>query len=267
MMSTIQHYLRVYAVRFKFSFKIFSHSLVNFFIGVSAFLLIQAGGLLFINVLFQQVPQIEGFDLNQMIALYGFAQMTRGLDHFYSDYLWIFATKGVVRGEYDKYLTRPLSPLFQIIIECVQFDALGEIIIGVALYIYAVQQLAIDVNIAFVLKTLLFIMIGCVVYTCLKIIGAAAAFWIKRSFSVVKALYSVADFAKYPITIYPQVMQMLLTYLLAYSFTAYYPIKYLMITPMQLSDMVQMVMIISVLIIITHWIWKEGEKRYESSGA
>lgn len=266
-MAKIQHYLRVYAVRFKFSFKIFSHSLSNFIIGVVAFLLIQFGGLLFINILFQQVPQIEGFDYNQMIALYGFAQITRGLDHFYSDYLWVFANSGVVRGEYDKYLTRPLSPLFQIIIERVQFDALGEIIIGMAVYGYAIQQLKIPITFSFVLKNIGFILIGCIIYTCLKIIGASLAFWVKRSFAFVKFLYSWADFAKYPVTIYPQIMQVLLTYLLAYSLTAYLPVKYLLIKPMELIDLLQIIGIVLFTIVITRYIWKEGEKRYESSGS
>lgn len=266
-MDTFLHYFKVYIIRFKYSFKIFSNSLVNFFIGVTAFLLIQISGLFFISIIFKQTPEIAGFNLNQMIALYGFSQITRGLDHFYSDYLWFFASNGVISGTYDKYLTRPLNPLFQIIIETVQFDALGEIITGFALYIYSLKALNISFSYTILVKTIFFIVIACVIYTSIKIIGTTFAFFIKRSFTVLRAIYSVSDFAKYPITIYPKVMQMILTYILAYGFTAYYPIKYILLEPMKIKDFVSIILLIVILIVFTSIFWKEGEKRYESSGS
>ncbi|WP_277283985.1 ABC-2 family transporter protein [Sneathia sanguinegens] len=59
-------------------------------------MIIQISGLFFISIIFKQTPEISGFNLNQMIALYRFSQITRVLDHFYSDYLWFFATNGVI---------------------------------------------------------------------------------------------------------------------------------------------------------------------------
>lgn len=266
-MEELLYYFKIYIVRFKYSFKIFSNSFINFCVGIIAFLLIQLGGLLFINIIFNQIPQINGFNFNQVIALYAFAQITRGLDHFYSDYLWFFAANGIVNGMYDKYLTRPLNPLFQIIIEKVQFDAIGEIVTGVVLYIYSLNALNIGFSFSLLLKTIFFIIIGCVIYTCLKIICTSFAFFIKRSFTVVKAVYSVSDFAKYPITIYPKWIQIILTYILAYGLTSYYPIKYILIEPFKVIDLVQVLIITGMLILITKIFWQKGEKNYESSGS
>lgn len=34
------------------------------------------------------------------------------------------------KGEFDKYLTRPINPLFHILVETFQIDALGELLVG-----------------------------------------------------------------------------------------------------------------------------------------
>lgn len=81
-MKRLKYYCHIYAVRFKYEFKIFTNfPLTNFLVGVLAFLL-QIGGLLFISILFSNTNDIDEFNIYQMLALYGFAQITRGLDHF-----------------------------------------------------------------------------------------------------------------------------------------------------------------------------------------
>ncbi|AVL42708.1 ABC transporter permease [Streptobacillus moniliformis] len=266
-MKIILKYLYIYLVKFKYEFKIFTNSMSNFIIGVLAFLIIQISGLLFIGILYKNTSSIDEFDVYQMLALYGFSQLTKGIDHFYSDFLWNFSSNGVTRGLYDKYLVRPLNPLFQIIIEKVQFDAFGEIITGISLYVYAIIKLKITINFILILKTLFFIIIGVIVYTCLKVIATSSVFYIKKGFSVLKNVYSISTYAKYPITIYPKFMQIILTYIFAYSLTAYYPIKYTLLEPLNIYTFIKLIIIITVLIIATKIIWKQGEKKYESSGS
>ncbi len=43
----------------------------------------------------------------------------------------------IVEGKFDKYLVRPLNPLFQVIVEKFQPDGFGEIIIGSILLIFS----------------------------------------------------------------------------------------------------------------------------------
>lgn len=266
-MNIILKYLYIYLVKFKYEFKIFTNSISNFIIGILAFLIIQISGLLFIGILYENTSSIDEFDVYQMLALYGFAQLTKGIDHFYSDFLWNFSSNGVTKGLYDKYLVRPLNPLFQIIIEKVQFDAIGEIMTGISIYIYAIIKLKININFILILKTVFFVIIGVIVYTCLKVIATSSVFYIKKGFSILKSVYSISTFAKYPITIYPKFMQMILTYIVAYSLTAYYPIKYTLLEPLDIYIFIKLIIIVIILIIITKIIWKQGEKRYESSGS
>lgn len=265
-MKKIKQYLRVYRLRFKLALKIQSHSLANFYIGIFAFLVIQFSSILFLNIIFENVVNLEGFSFYQMIALYGFSQLTRGLDHFYSDYLWVFATRGYIRGEFDKYLTRPISPLFQIMIERIQFDALAEFLIGLLLVFYSLVNLNIPITLITLLQILFFTLVGSTTYTCLKIIGTASAFWIKNGFPVVKSIYSFADFAKYPLTIYPQALQTLLTFVLAYALTAFIPVQAIFMNGFTGTLIVKTLSIWLLLIFVSMIIWIRGTNRYEGSG-
>lgn len=266
-MKTIKKYFHIYIIKLKFEFKIFTNSLLNFIIGIMAFLIMQIGGILFIGILYKNTKSIDEFNVYQMLALYGFSQITRGIDHFYSDFLWYFSENGVIRGIYDKYLVKPLNPLFQIIIEKVQFDALGEIIIGIVIFSYSLKNLKILIDYIIILKILFFIVIGVAVYTCLKIIATSSVFYIKKGFSVLNAVYSISNFAKYPINIYPKIIQIILTYIFSYSLTSYYPVRYILIDSLNIYVFIKIVMIVLILILLTKIIWKQGEKRYESSGS
>lgn len=62
-------------------------------------------------------------------------------------------------------------------------------------------------------------------------------------------------------------MQMILTYVLAFALTSYYPIKYILISKMDIYALIKILSIVIVLIIATKIIWSKGEARYESSGS
>ena len=59
-----------------------------------------------------------------------FPLIPKGLDHLFFDNLWALGQRLVRKGEFDKYLTRPINPLFHILVETFQIDALGELLVG-----------------------------------------------------------------------------------------------------------------------------------------
>ena len=100
----LNRYFRIYLLRLKLSFKILVNSFTNFIIGILGFLIIQVTGIVFLNITFSNIPSIEGISKYSILALYGFSQISKGLDHFYSDYLWHLSISVVLKGEYDKFL-------------------------------------------------------------------------------------------------------------------------------------------------------------------
>ena len=86
----------------------------DFILGLIGFILVQSVGVIFISLIFSAIPTLSGWSFYEILFIYGFAQIPRGIDHVFTDQLWIFSWKTIAQGEFDRYLVRPLNPLFQV---------------------------------------------------------------------------------------------------------------------------------------------------------
>ena len=126
-------YIKLYKKFFQQYVKVLIEYRASFILGLIGFFFGQLTGIIFIQLIFNSIPSLDGWSFYEIIFIYGMAQIPRGIDHVFTDYLWIFSWKTIVEGEFDRYLLRPINPLFQVIAQCVQPDGLGEIIIGTIL--------------------------------------------------------------------------------------------------------------------------------------
>mgnify|MGYP001018710787 CR=1 FL=1 len=106
---------------------------VDFVVGVLGVFLGQGLNLLFLKIIFQNIPSLDGWSFWQIAFIYGFSLIPKGIDHLFFDNLWALGQRLVRKGEFDKYLTRPINPLFHILVETFQIDALGELLVGILL--------------------------------------------------------------------------------------------------------------------------------------
>ena len=151
------------------------------------------------------------------IYIYGFSLIPKGLDHLFFDNLWAIGHYIVRKGEFDKYLTRPINTLFHVMVEKLQIDAFGELITGIALVSVTLPQLNIEWDPLKVILGILVIPFAALIYTGIKTITASVAFWAKRSGNIIYMFYMVNDFAKYPITIYNRVVRDVITYFIPFA--------------------------------------------------
>jgi len=238
----------------------------DFLIGAGSFLFIQASGLLFIVLIFQQIPSLNGWSLTEMMFLYGYFQLPRGLDHLLTDNIWLIPTK-VRRGEIDRYLLRPINPLFQLVIERFQIEAFGELIVGIVLMFYTVPLLNIPVTVQTFFLALLFIVLGALIYTSIKLITASIGFWVINSMPIMTTIYNIADFSKYPTTIFPKVIQWTITYLIPFAFVSFLPATALLDRTGDGGVVMGSVIAVVLLTIFAYRLWILGLKSYQSVGS
>ena len=259
-------YLDLYKDFVTIHLKVYALSKANVFIGVFGFLLTQASGIIFLQLVFQRIPSINDWSFYEVLFIYGFFQLPRGLDHLYSDHLWLLARDSLIKGDFDRYLLRPLPPLFQVIVERFQLDALGEIIIGSAILVVAISNLSLHITFSTVCAFFICVVFSTIIYTALKLIFASLAFWVKQSFAVLYSMYMIADFAKYPITIYPAFLQFALLFVLPYAFTSYVPASAILGKSVMWSSVFHLLIVVVIVVAIAALVWKQGIKRYDSSG-
>ena len=239
----------------------------DFLTGAISFLIDQAIGIAFIFIIFSQIPQLAGFRLEQIVFIYGFSQIPKGLDHLLADNLWCVGYFIVRKGDFDKYLTRPINPLFHVIAETFQIDAVGELVVGIGLVAYSAPLAGLHTSVLSVILILLAIPFAALIYTSIKIITASFAFWIKSSGFIIQMVYGLSEFSKYPTTIYSMPIRIFITYIIPFAFTGYYPALYILTGENPWFNIGGLVVISSVLFVLSLFVWKKGISSYESAGA
>ena len=100
-MHTIKRYLRLYRVLIFQFFKTVMQSKIDFLMGLFGFFFTQLAGILFLYLVFEQIPDLQGWTLEQLIFIYGFAQLPRGIDHLLTDNIWMVAWRLVINGDFE----------------------------------------------------------------------------------------------------------------------------------------------------------------------
>lgn len=239
---------------------------MDFIIGLIGFVLVQGTGVIFLKLIFNTIPSLVGWSFYEILFIYGFAQIPRGIDHVFTDYIWIFSWKTIVKGEFDRYLLRPLNPLFQIIAEKFQPDGFGEIIVGILLVSFSSIKLGINYTGTKVIAFIFAVICGAIIYTAIKLAVASTAFWLKNAMPYMNMIYSISDFSKYPIEIYNNSIKNLLTFFIPFAFTGFYPAAYFLGKGSFYKGIIITFIIAVVSITIAYRIWLKGISVYESSG-
>ena len=101
-MNQCKRYLRLYKVMIAQFLKTIMQSKVDFLIGLFGFFFTQIMGIVFLYLVFQQIPNLQGWTFEQLIFIYGFAQLPRGIDHLFTDNIWLVGWRMVINGDFDR---------------------------------------------------------------------------------------------------------------------------------------------------------------------
>lgn len=239
----------------------------DFLTGAVGMLLNQAINLFFLSVIFSQIPDLKGYTFEQIIFIYGFALMPKAIDHLFFDNLWMIGYHIVRKGDFDKYLTRPVSTLFAVTVERFQVDAFGELVVGIAFLCVSIPKVNLDINVINVLLFITAVFFATFIYTGIKLITSAIAFWTKQSGAVTHMFYMVNEFAKYPTTIYNRAVKIIVTYIIPFAFTAFFPASYFLGSGNALYNIGGTVLMAVALMAVGIIIWNKGVSSYESAGS
>ena len=226
MVKTIKRYGRLYKVLISQFFKVILQSKVDFLMGLLGFFFTQLMGILFLYLVFEQIPSLQGWTLDQLIFIYGFAQIPRGIDHLLTDNIWMVAWRIIINGDFDRYMLRPMNLFFQVISEKLQPDALGELLVGGILVVISLRKGIVVVDGVHICLFFISVLAGALIYTSIKLFFASLSFWVKISGPFLQVAYEMSDFAKYPSEIYAKAIRFIITWVIPFAFVAYLPASY-----------------------------------------
>ena len=223
-----------------------------------------------ILVLFENVPELDGWTVQQVALLYGIAGVSFALTDLIVGHLDLFPQM-IRDGTFDQILVRPLPSLLQVVASDFSLRRIGKILQAVAVLAVALAAADIDWTVGRAAMVPLAVVSGTLIYTGVWIALATIAFWIVDAIEFVNAFTYGGNFlSAYPITIFGRWLRNLVIFLIPIAFVAYMPALYILDKPDELGlpEALQYASpFVAVLtILISRLVWENAVRHYRSAG-
>lgn len=265
-MTALPHYGSIYWLFFKNRLKILMEYRVNFLIGAASTVFVQAAGLLAIWVIMGQIPNLDGWTLAEILLIYGLITLSKSINHMFADNLWTLGRDYVRTGTFDRFMVRPIDPLFHLLADRFCHDGIGNFLVGLLLVIIAGARLDLSWTPFHIGYLALMVLSGGFIFIALNLMTSVSGFWLMDSVPVTRVVFEMHEFAKYPLTIYPRLIGVFLTALVPYGFASFFPAAFLMgrdINPLLAWGAPG---VAAVLMVIALNVWRFGLRHYSSTG-
>ncbi len=259
-------YLNLYGWFLGQRFKILMEYRVNFIIGMISTVVQQSALLLTIWVVMRQVPSLRGWDLNEVLLIYGLLTLSQSLTHMFADNLWTIGWNYIRSGQFDRFLVRPIDPLFHLLADRFCHDGIGHFLTGLILVIGSTAALHFEWTAWKVVYAMVSVVSGGIIFFSLNLATATTAFWITESIPITQMVFNNNEFAKYPLSIYHRAIQFMLTWLIPYGFASFYPASYLLGKDVGILAWLAP-MVAGVLLVVSYRIWQFGLRHYAGTGS
>lgn len=215
--------LRQYAVLLRLGFAAAAQYRADFVMTAVGAICYEAVSLAFVGVIIHAFGSIGGWSLTEVAFVYGIRSMGHALHGVLSGQLW--STDDVVRrGEFDRFLVRPVNPLIQLLTRRFQVTAVGDIVFGVAVLTVTAVAAPIVWSVGSAAYLLAAVVGSALTESAVMLAIASLTFRLLAS----QPILSVADtvfvtFGPYPLSVLPRAVSYLLTFVLPLAFAAYLP--------------------------------------------
>jgi ABC-2 type transport system permease protein len=223
-----------------------------------------------ILVLFENVPELGGWSVQEVALLYGIAGISFALTDLIVGHLDLFPQM-IRDGTFDQILVRPLPSLLQVVASDFSLRRLGKILQAVVVLIVALAAADIDWTLGRALMVPLAIVSGVLIYTGVWIALATIAFWIVDAIEFVNAFTYGGNFlSAYPITIFGRWLRNLVLFAIPIAFVAYFPALYILDRPDELGlpDALRYAspLVALLTVIVARLVWENAVRHYRSAG-
>lgn len=238
----------------------------DFFIMSASSIITCSLGIIFLMVIFNSIPQINNWTLEQIMFIYGMVVFSEGIASFFFEGVWSLPYQ-VSSGGFDKYLYRPISPALQILASKIGINGAGNIVLGSVIISYSLLRCDIAWSVSKIAIYIIMIFSAMLISISVNLAANSVSFWLKSAgIALPVSINSFHEFGKYPATLYNKLIQVVLLFGIPYAFIGYIPATFLFEKGgwNALWYFCPLVSIYSV--ILSLMIFYSGVKKYESAG-
>lgn len=228
-------------------------------------------GIMMLKLIVYKFHALQGWDFPQLAFLYGLSLLSHGIMVVLFIRTWGMGNM-VVHGEFDRMLLRPMGVFFQLTVNYINLIGMFDIIPGIIIFLYGCKSVHFKVNLLNVIAVIAVIASGVIIRAAFYIILGTLSFWTKRNNSLVDLgqmllLYGTS----YPITMYPYLIQVFLTFIMPIGFISFYPACEFLGKSgsfnFPISQSVIAILSGILFFVISQLLFKLGLRNYESAGS
>jgi ABC-2 type transport system permease protein len=271
MITRLRREARMYQVLLAAAMRAQGQYRANLIIELIGAIAYQGAGFAFVWVVVDRFGQIGGWGLPELALLYGLRLGAHGVFTSLFAQLMGPISEVVREGEFDRYLTRPVDPLLQLITRRFNLTVIGDLIGGIVLIVAGASRVDVAWTTPAVAYLLLAIVGGALVEASLHLAASALSFRMITTQAVSGAIDQLlSTLGGYPQKIFPTGFQLGLTFVFPLAFIAYFPAAVLLgrgdelVVPVWLAGLSPVVGFL--LLLAAYAFWRSQIRHYASTG-
>ena len=239
---------------------------LSFFLMAGGRFLIAFNGFLGIYFLFSGFSEVKGYTYGEILLCFSVMQLSFSLAECCANGFKKFS--GIVRkGEFDRMLVRPVSPMLQVLGSGFDLGRLAPAVTGVLVRFVGLRNCSVDWTAGRMAALFLMLLGGVCLFAGLFMIEASVCFFSIENTECMNVLtYGAKEHGKYPIDIYGKGLMRFCTYVIPYTLVQYYPLQYLL----GKTDKWQYALCpfgVILFVVPCYIFWRVGVRHYKSTGS
>jgi ABC-2 type transport system permease protein len=222
--------------------------------------------LLSLGIIFSNTETIGGWGFGELIALLGVFRLVHTL---MIALIWPNTEKfnqSIRDGSMDYTLLQPINSMFLVTFSRITVWRAWDLILAAILIIVGVNMSGETASLLNILTFLLLTVSGGIIIYSLWIVLIALTFWFTKFDNNVTILQALLDAGRYPVTVYPVWLRILVTFVIPIAVATTVPLQGLR-GDLTLSRVLMFVAIGIISFLIASQVWKRGLKQYSGASS
>ncbi|MGA2973855.1 MAG: ABC-2 family transporter protein [Spirochaetia bacterium] len=265
-------HLRLFFKLFALNLKAQMEYRVDFIVSIFQITLLQLGSLGLVWVVLDRFHALGGWTFGEVAFLVGLRLLSHGLLILFFPDIRGGANEHIVSGEFDKFLLKPVNPLFLLAANSVLLNGFTDFSSGVAIVVISSLTLGLHWTVVKILALIAVILGALLIEMAVYLAASAASFWILKLEALIDIAFQFHEqYILYPLNIYGKPIQILLTFVIPFAFVNFYPSLYFLDKSSAVlfhPALAYATPLVGVLTFaVAYFIWKRGLRVYGSTGS
>ena len=222
--------------------------------------------LLSLNIIFSNTTTLGGWGLGELIALLG---VFRLVNTMMIAIIWPNTEKfnqSIRDGSMDYTILQPVNSMFLVTFSRITVWRIWDLALAIVLIVVGINISGDTTSPLSILTFILLTLSGAIVIYSLWIVLIALTFWFTKFDNNVTILHALLDAGRYPVTVYPAWLRIIVTFVIPIAVATTIPLQALR-GDLNLNQVILFFTVGVVSFLIASRVWKSGLKQYSGASS